>query len=156
MAVTSSYIPPVNTLPHGGQIIVHFPSQHTTTWRSDHRAFPPSTHYHTAVRPSCIPPVNTLPHGGQIIVHSPSQHTTTWRSDHRAFPQSTHYHVAVRSSYIPPVNTLPHGGQIESLCRERPGFELNAEPSMEGLSNRSGRNNWWWLFFQRIQGFLMN
>ena len=50
MAVRSSCIPPVNTIPHGGQIIVHSTSQHSTTWRSDHRAFNQSTQYHMAVR----------------------------------------------------------------------------------------------------------
>ena len=59
-------IPPVNTVPHGGQIIVHFTSQHSTTWRSDHRAFHQSTQYHTVVRLSCVLPINTVPHGGQI------------------------------------------------------------------------------------------
>ena len=98
-------------------------SQHSTTWWSDHRAFPPvktvphggqtivhshqSRQYRMVVRPWCIPtsqhstawwsgysafpPVKTVPHGGQIMVHSTSQHSTTWWSDHRAFHQSTHY-----------------------------------------------------------------
>ena len=92
MAVRSC-TPPVNTVPHSGQI-VHSTSQHSTTWRSD-RAFHQTTQYHMAVR-SCTPPVNTVPHGGQIV-HSTSQHTTTWRSD-RALHQSTQYHIAVRST----------------------------------------------------------
>ena len=109
MAVRSSYIPPVNTEPHGGQIIVHSvntephgcqiivhsTSHHSTTWRSDLVHFR-STQNHMVVRLSCIPstqyrmvvrsrafPVNTEPHGGQIIVHS--------------------------------VNTVPHGGQISCI-----------------------------------------
>ena len=81
----SSCIPPVNAVPHGGQIIVHSTCQHSTTWWSNHRAFHLSTQYHMVVKSSCIPPVNTVPHGG------------------------------LRSSCIPPVNTVPHGGQIESL-----------------------------------------
>ena len=89
MAVRSC-IPPVSTLPHGGQI-VHSTSQHTTTWWS----------------------VNTVPHGGQIkpfhqsahyhmVVrsnHSTSQHTTTRRSD-RAFHQSTQYHIGGQMEYL--------------------------------------------------------
>ena len=94
---STSCIPSVNTVPHGGQIIVHSTSQHNSTWRSVHRAFHQSTQFHMAVRSSCIPPVNTIPHGGEIIVHSTSQHSTTWRSDHRAFNQSTQYHMAVRT-----------------------------------------------------------
>ena len=42
-AVRSSCIPPVNTVPHGGQIIVQPFSQHSTTWWSDHRAIHWST-----------------------------------------------------------------------------------------------------------------
>ena len=83
-------IPPVNTVPHGGQMV--------------HQ----SAQYHMAVR-SCILPVNTVPNGGQIV-HSASQHSTTWRSD-RALHQSTQYHMAVRSCILP-INTVPHGGQI--------------------------------------------
>ena len=116
-------------------------SQHSTTWRSDHRAFhqsiychmavrssciPPVTYYHMVVRSSCIPPVNILPHVGQIVVHATSQHTATcdqiivhstnyhsapWWSDHCAFHQSTYCHMVIRSSCIPPVNILPHGDQ---------------------------------------------
>ena len=52
MAVRS-YIPPFNTVPHGGQI-VHSTSQHSTTWRSD-RTFHQSTQYHTAAIPNSIP-----------------------------------------------------------------------------------------------------
>ena len=74
-------IPPVNTL--GAQIciplintdgvqMVHFTSQHNTTWWTD-LAFHQSTQYHMVVR-SCIPPVNTVPHGGQIV-RSTSQST---------------------------------------------------------------------------------
>ena len=137
---------PVNTEPHGGQIIVHSTSQHRTTWWSDHRAFHQSTQNHMVVRSSCIPPinthsdntephggqiivysVNTEPHGGQIIVHSvagqiivhsTSQHRTTWWSEHRAFHQSTQNHMVVRSSCIPPINTEPHGGQIVRAFRQ--------------------------------------
>ena len=100
MAVRSC-IPPVSTLPHGGQI-VHSTSQHTTTWWSVNtvphggqiKPFHQSAHYHMVVR-SCIPPVSTLPHGGQI----------------KPLHQPTHYHMVVRSC-IPPVSTLPHGGQL--------------------------------------------
>ena len=60
----SSCIPPVNAVPHGGQIIVHSTCQHSTTWWSNHRAFH----------------LSTVPHGGQIIVHSTCQHSTTWWS----------------------------------------------------------------------------
>ena len=81
--VRSSCIPPVNTVPHGSQIIVHSTSQHSTTWWSDHHAFHPPTQYHMVVRSSYIPPVNTVPHGGQIIVHSTSQHRTTWWLDRK-------------------------------------------------------------------------
>ena len=86
---------PYNAVPHGGQIIVHSTSQHSTTsdhcvllhsTTSDHRAFHQLTQYH--IRSSCIPPINS----------------TT--SDHRAFHQLTQYHI--RSSCIPPVNTVPH------------------------------------------------
>ena len=94
--VRTSCIPPVNTVPHGGQIIAHSTSQHSTTWWSDHVH---STSQHSITWWS-------------DHVHSTSQHSTTWRSDHRAFHQSTQYHMAVRSSCIPPVNTVPHGGQI--------------------------------------------
>ena len=54
---------PVNTVPHGGQIIVHFTSQHTATFGQ------------------II--VSTVPHCGQIIVHFTSQHRATWWSDYR-------------------------------------------------------------------------
>ena len=114
MVVRSSYPLLVNTVPHGGQIIVPSTSQHRITRRSDHRAFHQSTQNHTAIRSSCIPPVNTVPYGSQIIVHSTSQHSTTWWSDHRAFHQSTQYHMVVRSSCISPVNTVPHG--VRSPC----------------------------------------
>ena len=87
-----SCIPPVNTVPHGGQINVHSTSQDS---------------YHMVVRSLHIPPVNTVLHGGQTIMHSTSQHSTTWWSDHRAFHQSTQYHVLVRSSCITPVKTVP-------------------------------------------------
>ena len=62
MADRSSSIPPVNTVPHGGQIIVYSVvphcgqiivysvSQHSTTWRSDYRLFRQSTQYHMVVR----------------------------------------------------------------------------------------------------------
>ena len=83
MVVRSPCIPPVSTVPHGGQIIVHSTSQHSTTWWSDHRAFHQSTQYYMVVRSPCIPPVTTVPHGGQITVHSTSDHSTTWWSDQR-------------------------------------------------------------------------
>ena len=73
----------VSTLPYGSQIIVYSTSEHSTTWRSDHRAFYQSAHYHTVVRSSCIPPVNTVPHGGQIIVYSTSEHSITRWSDRK-------------------------------------------------------------------------
>ena len=63
----SSCIPPVNTVPHGGQIIVHSTCQHSTTWWSNHRAFHLSTQYHMVV------------------------------SDRRAFHLSTQYHMVVKS-----------------------------------------------------------
>ena len=66
MVFRSPYIPPVNTLPHGGQIIVHSTSQHSTTWWSDHRVFHWSTQYHMVVRSSYIHQVNTVLYGGQI------------------------------------------------------------------------------------------
>ena len=96
--VRLSCIPPVNTVPHGGQIIMHSTSEQLATWRSDHHAFHQRTTCHMAVRSSrippannlpqvlavrlsCIPPVNTIAHDGQIIVHSASKHSTAWRSD---------------------------------------------------------------------------
>ena len=100
---------PVNTVPHGGQIIVHFTSQHTATWWSDHRAFHQSTHCH--------------------IWSDHRQHCATLWSDHRALHQSTPCHmvvrlsstpchVVIRSSCISPVNTVTHCGQIiqSTLC----------------------------------------
>ena len=90
MAHVESCIPPVSTVPHSGQIMYSI-SQQSTTWWSDHRAFPQSAEYHMVVR-SCIPPVSTVPYGGQITVYSPSQHSTTWWSDHRAFHQSAQYY----------------------------------------------------------------
>ena len=110
------------TVPHGGQIIGHSVSQHSTTWRSDHRAFRQLTQYHMAVRSSRIPPVctvshggqiivhstsHTAPHGSQIIVHSVSQHSTTWRSDQRVFHQS--------------VNTWQSDGRLGNSKREKGG-----------------------------------
>ena len=126
MVVRSSCIPPVNTVPCGGQIIVHSTSQHSTMWWSDHGAFHQSTQYHVVVRSLCIlpvsivpdgvcvriPPVSTVPRSGQIVVHSTSQHSTMWWSDHGAFHQSTQYHVVVRSLCILPVSIVPDGGQI--------------------------------------------
>ena len=92
-------IPPVNTVPHGGQIV--HPTSTTVLLGGQ----------------ICIPPVNTV--GGQMV-HSTSQHS--WWSD-GAFHQSTQYHVVVRLCIppvpqyhmvfgwcIPPVNTL--GGEI--------------------------------------------
>ena len=98
----SPCIPPVNTVPRGGQIIVHSTCKHSTTWWSDHRAFHQSTQYDMAVRSSCIPPVITVPHGGQITVYSTGQHSTSWWSDHRAFHQSKQYH-------IPPNSDMDYG-----------------------------------------------
>ena len=43
-------VPPVNTAPHGAQIIVHSTCQHSTTWCSDHRAFHLSSQYHMVLR----------------------------------------------------------------------------------------------------------
>ena len=105
VAVRSSRIPSVHTVPRGGQIIAHSVSPHSTTWRSDHRALHQTTRCHVVVRSSCIPSVNTVRcggqitvlHGGQIIVHSVSRHSTTWRSDHRVFHQSVRCHVEDRS-----------------------------------------------------------
>ena len=77
MVVSSSCIPPVNTVPRGGQIIMHSNSQYGTTWWSDHRVFHQSTQCHVVVRLPCIPPVNTVPHGGQIIVYSTCQQKKT-------------------------------------------------------------------------------
>ena len=147
MADRSSCNPPVNTEPHGGQIIMHSTSQHRTTWRSDHRAFHQSTQNHMAVRSSFIPsaqnhmavkssyipPVNTEPHGGQIIVHSvntephgcqiivhsTSHHSTTWRSDLVHF-RSTQNHMVVRLSCIPST-------QYRMVVRSR-AFPVNTEP----------------------------
>ena len=93
MVVRSTCIPPVNTVPHGGQINVHPTSQH-----SMHHMVVRSSCIPPLVRSTCIPPVNTAPHGGQINVHSISQHSTTWWSDQRALHQSTQC------------------GQIGSLC----------------------------------------
>ena len=89
MAVRASCIPPVHTVPHGGQITVHSTSPHSTTWRSDQRAFHQSTQYHMAGRSSCIPPVHTVPHGGQIIVHSTSPRNMTWCSVRRLVRKET-------------------------------------------------------------------
>ena len=109
MAVRSLSIPPVNTVPHGGQIIVYSVSQHyhmggqiivysvsqhCTISRSDHCVFCQSTLYHMEVRSSRIPSVNTALYGGQIIVYYSSQYNTT------------------SSSCIPSVNTVPYRGQI--------------------------------------------
>ena len=94
MAVRSLSIPPVNTVPHGGQIIVYSVSQHCTILRSDHRVFHLSTLHYMAVRSLCIIPVNTVPHR------------------HRVFRQSTLYHMAVKSSCIPSVTTVLYGGQL--------------------------------------------
>ena len=106
MVVRSPCIPPVNTIPHGGQISVHSTGQHSTSWWSDHRVLHQSTQYHMVVRPPCIPPVNTVPHGGQITVHSTSQHSASWWSDQRAFHQSKQYLMVVRIPCFPPVSTL--------------------------------------------------
>ena len=97
MVVRSLCIPPVNTEPHGGQIIVSSTSQHSTTWWSDHRAFHQSIQHHMVVRSSC---------------NSTSQHSTTLWSDHRAHHKSTQHHMVVRSSCLQPVSTAPHDGQI--------------------------------------------
>ena len=107
-------VPPVNTVPHGGQII----SQHRTTWRSDHRAFHQSTQYHM-VRSSA----NTVPHGGQII----SQYRTTWWSDH----QPTPYHMVARSSCGFHRSTVPQSGQMEICENVTVGGEadLSSAPS---------------------------
>ena len=102
MLVRSSCISPVNTVPHGGHV-VHFTSQHSTTWLSGHRAFHQSTQCHMAVM-WCISPVNTVQHGCQVIVHFTSQHSATRRSCD-AFHQSTQYNMVVRSSCISPINT---------------------------------------------------
>ena len=138
MVVRTSCIPPTNTIPQCGQIIVHSTNQHSTTWWSDHRPFHQPTHYHMVVRSPCIPPANTVPNGafhqptqyhmvvrswcipltntvpqgGQIMVHFTNQHSAKWWSDHGAFHQPTQYHMVVRSWCIPPTNTVPHGGQI--------------------------------------------
>ena len=64
MVVTSSCIPPVNTVPHAVRLSC-IPPVNTTRYGA----------------------------GGQIIVHSTSQHSTIWWSDHRAFHQSTQYHI---------------------------------------------------------------
>ena len=66
IVVRLSCIPPDSTVPHGGQIAVHFTSQHSTTWWSDYRTFHQTTQYHMVVRTSYIPPDNTAPHGDQI------------------------------------------------------------------------------------------
>ena len=103
---SSSCIPSVTTVPHGGQIIVYSVSQHCTIWRSDHRVFHLSTPHHMAVRSLCIIPVNTIPHGTQIV-YSTSEQCTTWWSD-RAFRQPvlkwlSQYHFCqrkLRSVYI--------------------------------------------------------
>ena len=97
----SSCTAPVSTGPHGGQIIVHFTSQHRTTWRSDHRAIHHSAQYHMVVRSSCIAPVSIVPRGSQIIAH---------------FHQSKQNHVAVRSSCFAPVSTGSRGSLIIVLC----------------------------------------
>ena len=88
MVVRSSCIPPVNTVPRGGQITVHSTIQYSTTWWSDHRAFYQSIQYHMEVKSLYIQSVKRVPHGGQIIVYSTSQYNTTWRSDHRVFHRS--------------------------------------------------------------------
>ena len=117
--VRSPGIPPVNTVPHSGQITRHSTCQHSTTQWSDHQAFHLSTQYHTVVRSPGIPPVDTVPHSGQITRHSTCRHSTTQWSDHQAFQLSTQYHTVVRSPGIPAVDTIPHSGQItrHSSCR---------------------------------------
>ena len=92
MVVRSSCIPPVNTVPHGGQIIVHSTSQHIATcdqiivhstnyhsasWWSDHCAFHQSTYCHM-IRSSCILPIITVQHGDQIIGIPPFNSPTRW------------------------------------------------------------------------------
>ena len=83
LPVRSLCLPPVNTVRHSGQIMVHSISQRGTTWWSDRHAFHQAILCHTVVRSSCIPPVNTIPRGGQIVMHSTSQHSTTWWSDRK-------------------------------------------------------------------------
>ena len=71
---------PVTTLPNGGQILI-VTSRHITTWWSDRK----------------LVPVGTLPQGGQIeSLIVPSRHITTWWSDLNCH-QSAHYHMVVRS-----------------------------------------------------------
>ena len=89
----SRCIPPVNTVPHSGQITMHSTCQHSTTQWSDHQAFHLTTQYHS----------------GQITMHSTCQHSTTLWSDHQSFQLSTQYRTVVRSPGIPPVNTIAHG-----------------------------------------------
>ena len=69
MVVRSSCIPPVRTVPHGGQITVHSTSQHSGQ----------------------ITMHSTSQHSGQIIVHSTSQHSAIQWSDHHAFHQSAQW-----------------------------------------------------------------
>ena len=112
LVVRSWCIPPVNTVPHGDEILVHRTNQHSASWWSDLGASHQSTQCLMVVRSWCIPPVNTVPHGDEILVHPTNQHSASWWSDLGASHQSTQCLMAVRSWCIPPVNTVPHGGQI--------------------------------------------
>ena len=83
-----SCIPPLNTVPHGGQITVystsqHRTSQHSTTCWSDHCTFHQSTQYqsaqyHMAVRSLYIPPVNTVPLASDLILRSSEHAVSSW------------------------------------------------------------------------------
>ena len=112
MVVRSSCISPVNTVPHGGRIIVHSTCQHSiiggqiivhstsqpcSTWWS-YGAFHQSAQYHMVVRSPCNPLINTVPHIGQIITQSNSQHSTTWWSDRKLVMKETE-HRAWNSQY---------------------------------------------------------
>ena len=97
----SSCIPPANTVPHDGQIIVHSTGQHSITWKSDHRAFHQSTQYHMMVRSSCIPPVITVSHGNRIGSSQAKEHFRRYRIDRQTMVLSTTRH-GLPYSVVPP------------------------------------------------------
>ena len=113
MVVRSSYIAPISTGPHGGQIIVHSTHQHSPSGWSDHCASHPSALALMVVRSLCILThqhsptgwldhlafhLSTVPYGSQIIVHSTHQPRPTGQSDHCAFHPTTQSHMVVRST----------------------------------------------------------
>ena len=115
---SSSCIPSVTTVPHGGQIIVYSVSQHCTIWRSDHRVFHLSTLHHMAVRSLCS--VTTRDTRAHAHTHART-HALQSIQYHIVIVYSVCQHMAVKSLCIPSVNTVPYGGQIiaYSICQHR-------------------------------------